>query len=410
MNVVHITTNDSGGAGSAVYRNHKLLLKSGIKSKVLVKNKTRDDVNIIRYNEPLITKIINRISSKFILPFLFIKEYFFFDVFYKKHNSRLRWLANNISHETDVVIVSWIATFIELSDLIELQKRYKFTVYINLVDMNLLTGGCHYSYGCSQYTQACLICPGASSTFAQQEIRDRFIRDSIAIDKLQAKVFAPIDFILNQAKSCSKPFYGYIKTEFPIDTTVFCFKPKKINENEKNVFIGAYNPNDHRKGYLTLSNALSLLNHKLKIEEKYINILVPNNVFFSNLIHSNIRLKAYNFASSEESLASLYQSSDLFVNTSIDDTGPAMPIEALMCGVPVICTKTGVAEEILYGNPDFGRLIEVYDSEQLANAIFDVLYSKSSSLVPSILIETRFKELFLTHESLVDNLKLEQYE
>lgn len=410
MKVVHITTNDDGGAGSAVYKNHLSLLNSGVESKILVKNKTRNDNNVINYKEPVFFRIFNRIISKVVVPFFLMKEYFFFDLFYKKYKARVDWLNKHIPADTDVVIVGWCATFIELSDLIEIQKKINFSVYIHLVDMRYLTGGCHYSYGCREYTKACLICPGAANTLAQREVRDRFFLESLAIDALQAKVLAPIEFILNQAKESSKPFCGYLKTDLPVDKNVFCFKGKRNSPNEKVIFIGAYNPSDHRKGYLTLSNAIAFLNGKLALLGYKVQILVPNTNQFGNLVHSNVTLKTYSFASDDQSLAALYQMADVFVNTSVDDTGPAMPIEALMCGVPVICTNTGIAEELLANQHKFGRLVDAYDSEYIARALFDVLFSKSSQILPSENIEKLFKEKYLKHPSLAECIMQDLYE
>jgi len=364
---------------------------------------------VIGYKEPLFLKMFNRIVNK-ITPFFLIKEYLFYDVFHKKHKSRIKWLNKHISSDTDVIIVGWISTFIELTDLLEIQKRVNASVYIHLVDMSLLTGGCHYSYGCDGYTKECLLCPGAVNTVSQREVRNRFIRDSHAIDVLNAKVFAPIEFVLNQAKKSSKPFSGYIRNDLSIDHDIFRYKDKKSILTEKIIFIGAYNTCDYRKGYLTLSNAISLLSQKLISTNYTVKILVPNIEQFSNLVHSNITLKPYDFANNDKSLAALYQMSDVFVNTSIDDTGPAMPIEALMCGIPVICTNTGVAEELLGNHPEFGRLVEVYDSEHIAEALFEILFSCDSKISPSYRIEELFKKKNKNNLTLAESLRQDLYE
>lgn len=36
-------------------------------------------------------------------------------------------------------------------------------VYWQMTDMSILTGGCHYSWGCDGYTKDCSFCPALSS-------------------------------------------------------------------------------------------------------------------------------------------------------------------------------------------------------------------------------------------------------
>lgn len=407
MKVVYITYEDSGGAGDAIYLNHQLLLASNIDSKMLVKQKSRSDDSIIKFPRNIFSSILNRFLSK-ISSFLLIKQYLFYDVFNVKPKSIVNWLNKNISNDTDVIILGWISTFVNVSDIIDIQKRTNALVYIHAVDMALLTGGCHYSYGCENYTKECFICPAATNFIGQQEIKNRFLNDSIAIDLMGVKVFAPVEYVLNQAKKSSKPFYDYSLINIPHDFDIFHFIPKK--SKEKIVFMGAYNPLDHRKGYLTFSNAISLLNHRLLNEKKTITILVPESKDCSNLVHTNVKLQTYDFANNSKSLANLYQQSDVFVSTSIDDTGPAMIIEALLCGIPVISTNTGLAQELIGKNTIFGKIAPIQNSKKIAEYIYEVLFSDDSNISPSLMIEKSVKNIYKERKSLIDMLRDDQHD
>lgn len=401
MKVVFITTSDVGGAGDAVYLNHRLLLENGIESKLLVKKKFRNDDSIIKFRGNLILTILNLFLSK-VRDFFLIKEYLFYDIFNIKSSSRNKWLNDNISDDTDIIVLGWISTFVKLSDIVAIQKKTQAQVYIQAVDMALLTGGCHYSYGCDGYTKECFICPAAVNSIAQEEIKTRYIDDSHSIALMGVKVFSPVKYILNQAKCSSKPFSEYILAPLAIDFDIFHFQPKQ--NDEKVVFMGAYNPSTSRKGYLTFSNAISLLNSMLKNEKLTIKLLVPKDRDCSNLIHSNISLQTYDIVNTPQELAQIYQQSDVFVSTSIDDTGPAMVIESLLCGIPVISTETGVAHELLHENPSFGKIVPVQDSESLAKSLYDILFSNNLSIPPSLKIEQGIKDFYKDRKSLVDIL------
>ena len=110
--------------------------------------------------------------------------------------------------------------------------------------------------------------------------------------------------------------------------------------------MGAYYKKDQTKGDLTFVLAKNILSSYSKSNNKYLTILAPNKGVFSELNIPNIKLLTYNFAQTEKELAGVYQKADLFVSTSIDDTGPLMIIE-FFCGVPVLATKTGIAIELL---------------------------------------------------------------
>ena len=53
MKVIHFSALDTGGAGIAAYRYHKLMQEMGIDSKLYVSNKTIDDNSIIKIHNSL---------------------------------------------------------------------------------------------------------------------------------------------------------------------------------------------------------------------------------------------------------------------------------------------------------------------------------------------------------------------
>ena len=78
------------------------------------------------------------------------------------------------------------------------------------------------------------------------------------------------------------------------------------------------------------------------------------------------------FLNSEKDLAEAYQASDLFLCPSIEDSGPMMINESIMCGVPVVCFDMGVAADLVI-NLQTGFVAELGNSRQLAVGIETIL-------------------------------------
>ena len=71
-------------------------------------------------------------------------------------------------------------------------------------------------------------------------------------------------------------------------------------------------------------------------------------------------------------LSLLYQASDVFVNSSIEDAGPMMVSEALACGTPVVGFDMGVVDNMVINDYNGYKAI-LKDSVDLANGIYTVL-------------------------------------
>ena len=66
MNILHINTNDSGGAATACRRIHLGLLKQGIDSKILLLDKTKDIIETYKFEpERKRPSCLKRLYNKF---------------------------------------------------------------------------------------------------------------------------------------------------------------------------------------------------------------------------------------------------------------------------------------------------------------------------------------------------------
>jgi hypothetical protein len=165
--VVHLCTHDYGGAGNSAYRLHKGLKKDGISSNMLVLNKLSDDSSV---------KIIKSDSMGRILEIS--SQYKGTSQIYNKEKNRWKNILKNYSNkdhqleffsdaassvclesipdvqEATVINLHWVAGLIDYLKAPQIFKN-KAVVW-TLHDMNVFTGGCHYSHDCQRYKAASL--------------------------------------------------------------------------------------------------------------------------------------------------------------------------------------------------------------------------------------------------------------
>ncbi len=70
-------------------------------------------------------------------------------------------------------------------------------------------------------------------------------------------------------------------------------------------------------------------------------------------------------------LALAYQSADIFISPSLEDSGPMMVNEAMMCGTPVVAFNIGIAKEFI--TSDIGYLAKWNDAVDLSRGIEHLL-------------------------------------
>ena len=77
---------------------------------------------------------------------------------------------------------------------------------------------------------------------------------------------------------------------------------------------------------------------------------------------------------SRTDLPEFYMNSSVFVSTSITENFGVAMVESLMCGIPVISTRNGGAEDFV--NPKNGFLVDIRDSAAIANSLIEIAENK----------------------------------
>jgi glycosyltransferase involved in cell wall biosynthesis len=78
------------------------------------------------------------------------------------------------------------------------------------------------------------------------------------------------------------------------------------------------------------------------------------------------------YLDNKHGIASAYQTADLFLCPSIEDSGPMMINQSIMCGTPVVSFEMGVSVDIVISG-ETGYRAKLRNSDDLAQGIYNVL-------------------------------------
>lgn len=204
-----------------------------------------------------------------------------------------------------------------------------------------------------------------------------------------------VEFIAQKAKkiiSVSQDNYNLIKSFFPNINPIIIsegYDPKIFNiqnfdktdllekygikySNQKIVlYAGRLS---YLKGVDILLNAAKLYESK----ENIITIIAGNGALRKELkiLSKKLELKNVYFIGhkSHRTLKKLYNIADVFAMPSRQEAFGLVAVEALACGLPVVCSEIGGMKDFI--NKNVGKLIKSEDEKKLANALLYVIHNK----------------------------------
>ena len=393
LNLLIISTpNPTKKAGTVAYDLLKLFRHRGFKVKLLVRYwDLFSDTDIITA-ETFFQAIIRFIRLKFlsIMRILFSmnsknstnRDYYFFDYDQKSsYFSKNKRIFKKLDKYYDAIIVIFYYDFMNLKDFYELYIRNnKSPILLYMMDMAPLTGGCHYAWDCIGYTKNCGFCPALYSKKENDQSRINFEFNQKFINNMNIIPIAATELQYTQLlrsnlykqKNKYKVLLGIDDKLFKPGDKLLARKKLNLPVNKKIIFYGAIYLEEKRKGLKYFLESLELINESIngnKLEN--IQIVIAGS--------SNNKIKEYNGISvaylgnlSIDRLPLVFQASDIFVSTSIEDSGPMMINQSIMCGTPVVAFEMGVALDLVITGQN-GYRAKLKDSNDLANGIMYLL-------------------------------------
>ena len=387
MRIAEFSTADGPyGAGLAALSLHKALRGAGADAQLAVWKKTSiaEGVQGV-FGSGIGAKL--RYAANSVLKSAFIHfwrpEGFFNEDFLTAPKSKMLAFARG----ADIIQVNWVTGLLSTRLLSELGRASGAPVVWTLMDHAPLTGGCHYPGLCRRFEQSCGCCPAIHSKRQLDLTALTLSRKRRLLPKLKMAVVA----CSSQDAALVRRSAAFEKAklaEIPVAVDADIFRsvnPSAAREllqvplNSKVVFFGASSLAEKRKGFRFLIDALSLFAADHPELAKGVSLLVAGREFPPELRQLNFQTRYLGVFGDQRSLALAYQAADLFVSPSIDDSGPMMVLEALLCGTPIVAFPIGYARDLVRDGA-LGELAALAESRSLAASMARVLSLDGTSV------------------------------
>jgi glycosyltransferase involved in cell wall biosynthesis len=391
LNILILATQKNGGAGIASTNINKLLNDAGCNSMLIVKediyctNKV-DDVNsnfIKNVPTKLLSKIRNRIWKLYNRDVLdsLISRYAFHNIDESRQYARAKEIMRNIDCVPDIIFLHWVSGFVNSKTISDLQKITNAKIYWLMMDNAPLTGGCHFPWNCEEFHDECLDCPAISF-----KAKKYFAKNNLAYKKnilprnLEIIACSEMDYrramksSLFRNNAIHKVLLPVDNNNYrPLDKTqakdVFC-----IDSRKRVILYGALSINNPRKGGRYFLEAITHLQNNILtnanpvVDWLILVIGIVDKDIFSKI---NIPIKFLGLVN-EEQLINVYQAADVYVSTSVEDSGPFMINQSMMCGTPVVSFEIGVSLDLVQTSKT-GYCARLKDSVDIAKGLKYIL-------------------------------------
>lgn len=393
--ILLLSTGDVNGAYEYVYRLARMFIEEGHEVKMLVKHKTQTADFVVQYQSLYNSKnkksIFGRIYLKLkkrLMPtgkpqIVFDPIYNFISVDETIVNVSVRQIIKQIGFIPEYVFSGMTNDFMNSTDFLNLQQLTKAQIYNIAVDMNHFTGGCHFAWDCKGYIKGCdTNCPAIISKIGKELAQINFETKLNNAKSGDFKIITGSGWTLQQAHKSMiyKNQNSILNVNSLIDTKILHNKNRayvknifNLDSNKFYILMGCQNANDKRKGFEYLLEALQILDKSITIEQKNrVEVLIVSREVTKSFDDIPFQKKHIDYIKDYRLLALLYQATDVFVNSSIEDSGPMMVSEALACGTPVVGFDMGVVNNMVISGYN-GYKAKLKDCGDLSQGIKEIL-------------------------------------
>lgn len=350
--ILHLTKEVQDGAGEYTMNIHQNMLRNGYSSymailqeaAILYPNGERIDISSTR--NCLLDKAYRWLYSKI------AKHCAPMATKYAAHNMYERFmcyspkdLADALPINPDVIFVHWVSGYANARYVYELQQLTGARVIHWVLDDALLSGACHYPWNCEQYQTGCKHCPMTESKYMQWHIRRNFLYKKrymmqpkeVIVPTEMDRIRVEKSLLWHDAKIYKMLEFADENRYVPAQDIKMLRELFQIPDGKRVVFFGCTYLNDERKGMPVLAEAIK------KIDREDVVFLAAGR-FELPIKKENIIKLGY---LDTDTLIKVYQVADCFVCSSLEDSGPQMINQAMMCGTPVVAFEMGVALDLV---------------------------------------------------------------
>ena len=334
MKVLHISFSDNyGGANIAAYRTHKCLEKKIVSKMLVFDKKLRKEVNII--------KIKNK--YKYIYKFKNYFAKFITFLFYSKYNSSFNIFDSNLvdiinRSKFDIIHLHWINNeILSIKDISKIKKKVVWTFH----DMWPFCGSEHYSDSeryVNGYKFSNKDIVGIDFPKYIWQLKKYYISKNI-------NVICPSEWIKQKARKSFlfKNNNSYLIRN-PVNTDIWKYRKNYCKKKKiiKIIFCGINFLTDERKGFFNIVKSLNKLTKKFN----FVLSTIGENDFDTQSI--KFKLNNIGYVGNEKDMAKHFSENDFLILPSESDNFPNVGLEALACGLPVVCSENNGLGEVIF--------------------------------------------------------------
>ncbi|GAB2975168.1 hypothetical protein GCM10027049_07110 [Mucilaginibacter puniceus] len=283
-------------------------------------------------------------------------------------------ILRQIKIQYDLVLVFFWKDMITAKTLQEIYNKLHVPIFLIVADMFPMTGGCSYFWDCRNFETACGKCPALKSDNEYDFTRKAFLYKKQVYNNINC-VFLGNTWMHNYAEKSK--LFKHIDTIYPvINENIFKPQDKKKLKHSHGLadkivlFIGSVHVTEERKGFKYLVDALHILYKNAPHLSNDVVLIIAG--LSSVDLQSFFDFKVIQAGSLPyNKLAEYYAMVDVYLSGSIQDAGPMMINQALMCGTPVVAFNIGTACDLI--NSTTGYLAKYLDANDFSDGIFKLI-------------------------------------
>ncbi len=357
MTIVHFATELTGGAGMFVRHVHEAMLAQGMSSLALTREltdapQTQRIRPMSRFWATARARGLGLLERQGIIH----KPYALFGM--EPAPLRVEDVIQALNgRQPTLLVFYWLSYFVSFGTIRELQVVMgNVPVAFVCLDEGLLTGACHYTYGCEGLTQGCRDCPGTSSNFLQRRIARTFQDRLHAMAQIDAFIAYPThalarlgqrSLLTRRVRSAVLPLGAVTEQEW-----------RRVQQWRRQAHERALaaptarrllvrSSTEHRKGSDLFAQALSLLSARRAGLAQALEVVSIGDDALTTAGISRWVMHTHKGYVNRAGLIELYGQVDALAMTSREDAGPVMINECVALGVFVLATPIGVAPDLL---------------------------------------------------------------
>ncbi|MCX6360309.1 MAG: glycosyltransferase [Armatimonadetes bacterium] len=376
---LHFLAHGSGGAARAAVSIHETVREAGWRSMLVVGdevNRTADRMPG-RGSSALADLLWSRAMARRVRmrQALQPKTYYQMD-----RPAPFRAASFAAPFKPDIVHLHWVSGFMSTRDIADLARRFGCPIVWTVVDMAPMTGGCHYSYGCERFTQACGCCPALPGSSPSDHSNQTLRLRAADLAGLPITVVGATDWVVERARrSAVLGGFEALRIPYGIDAAIFRPVPKAaarqalgLPPDVQLLFFGATSHGDARKGMSILADALTLLADE-RPDGPPLHLLTAGRRAPRSEYDERLPRLDLGPITDDRFLALCYQAADAFICPSVEDAGPLMVPESLVCGTPVVTFAVTGGSQDLIRHGQTGYIADSPDGASLARGIRETL-------------------------------------